>query len=209
MAQPKLETVGDILFWSYANLAMAQAAVWQHASVYQKPHFIIRSRLYRGLLKGTMNVGSILDDERLKLRYHQSCAYCGTRQNLSLDHLLPSAKGGPERGDNIVYSCRACNSSKGSTDLLEWWGKRGEFPPLLLLRRYFKVVIAWCTEHGVMDLAKENALAADDTMPFSLERIPLDYPQPGELRLWIISLDSTIEQAAVSAQPSAAGGAEP
>jgi hypothetical protein len=89
--QSELETVRSVLYWSYANLAMAHAAVAQGADTYQKQHFMIRNRLYHGLLKGTMNVGSILDDERLKLRYPQSCAYCGTRQNLSMDHLLPES----------------------------------------------------------------------------------------------------------------------
>ncbi|MHB1035611.1 MAG: HNH endonuclease [Pirellulales bacterium] len=188
MKRPELDTIGKVLYWSYANLAMAHAAVSEGAAAYERRHFAIRSRLYHGLVNGTMALGSILDEERLKLRHPHGCAYCGTPQNLSLDHLLPSVKGGPERADNIVYSCRSCNSSKGSTDFLEWWAKCGEFPPLLLLRRYLKLAVAWCEEHGIMDLSRDATSSAVEGMPFSLDQLPLDYPQPARLRLWVAPL---------------------
>jgi 5-methylcytosine-specific restriction endonuclease McrA len=45
-----------------------------------------------------------------------TCQYCGSRGNLTVDHVLPRSKGGPSSWENIVTSCAPCNRRKG--DLL-------------------------------------------------------------------------------------------
>jgi 5-methylcytosine-specific restriction endonuclease McrA len=42
-----------------------------------------------------------------------TCQYCGTRSNLTVDHVIPRSKGGPSSWDNIVASCAPCNRRKG------------------------------------------------------------------------------------------------
>jgi len=108
---PKKERtlVKEVLYWSYANLAMAHAARTDGAKGYKTHHYMIRSKLYKGLLNGTMNIGSILDDERIKMNLPQCCSYCGAVDHLSIDHLIPKARGGHESGDNAVWACRRCN----------------------------------------------------------------------------------------------------
>ncbi|MCX6621012.1 MAG: HNH endonuclease [Acidobacteria bacterium] len=68
----------------------------------------------------------------------QACCYCGSRECLSVDHLIPTKRGGANSGDNMVWACRSCNSSKCARDALEWLAERNEFPPVLLLRRYLQ-----------------------------------------------------------------------
>lgn len=177
----KIETIGDSLFWSYANLAMAHAAVSAGEPTYQRKHFIIRSRLYSGLQKGTMNIGPFVDDERLKLILPQACCYCGGDKYLAVDHLIPRKRGGADTGDNMVWSCRSCNSSKCATDVLEWLSKRGHFPPLLLLRRYLKLAIDFCIQQNTIDSRVDDTI----DLPFSLSAIPHKFPQPSELILWV------------------------
>ena len=41
------------------------------------------------------------------------CQYCGSRGNLTVDHVVPRSKGGPSSWDNIVTSCAPCNRRKG------------------------------------------------------------------------------------------------
>ncbi len=44
------------------------------------------------------------------------CQYCGdhfTRNQLTLDHVLPVVQGGKKTWENIVSSCRSCNQKKG------------------------------------------------------------------------------------------------
>ena len=41
------------------------------------------------------------------------CVCCGTRENLSVDHIHPVSKGGTNDMDNLQTLCRSCNSKKG------------------------------------------------------------------------------------------------
>lgn len=176
------ETLGELLASAYANLTMAHAAVNSGSSRYGRTHFMIRARLNKGLRTGSMNMGTLLDDERVKMNTPRGCSYCGADEKLTIDHLVPRISGGLDTADNSVWACRSCNSSKGATDLLAWWFSRHEteFPPLLLIRRYLKVVAA---------IAHREALLTrplDDLGPvsFDVAAIPTSYPQPTALRLW-------------------------
>jgi 5-methylcytosine-specific restriction endonuclease McrA len=42
------------------------------------------------------------------------CQYCGSRSNLTVDHVVPRSKGGASSWENIVASCAPCNRRKGS-----------------------------------------------------------------------------------------------
>lgn len=180
----EVTTVGELLHWSYANLAMAHAAVSSKAEKYGRTHFMIRARLYAGLNNGTMKIGPLADDERLKMILPQACCYCGRRQFLSVDHLIATKRGGANAGDNLVWACRSCNSSKGARDAIEWLAERRPFPPLLLLRRYLKLAIEMSRERQLMDIRLVEA----PELPFSLSTIPKAYPLPGQLQLWVTEL---------------------
>jgi len=176
---PEITTIRESLYWCYANLAMAHAAVTQQTPIYNRTHFMIRSRLYKGLIDQTMAMGSIADDERLKMILPQACHYCGKSEKLSIDHLIPTAHGGQDRAENFVWACQSCNSAKRDTDMLDWYRMRGEFPPLLLLlRRYLKVVIEICAKGNMFDTELGNA----PPLPFSLHSIPHNFPKPSESR---------------------------
>jgi 5-methylcytosine-specific restriction endonuclease McrA len=42
-----------------------------------------------------------------------TCQYCGSRANLTVDHVIPRSKGGQSTWENIVASCAPCNRRKG------------------------------------------------------------------------------------------------
>lgn len=174
-------TVLELLAWSYANLAMAHAAVDENASSYGRHHYAIRMKLHKGLLLGTMKMGSTAEDERLKMTFPQACCYCGTLENLSIDHLIPRSKGGSDHGENLVWACRSCNSSKSAADVLAWFERKGEFPPLLLLRRYLKVIYRYCHDYNLLDSPLEEL----GNSPFAFSAIPTRFPGPAALRLWV------------------------
>jgi 5-methylcytosine-specific restriction endonuclease McrA len=44
-----------------------------------------------------------------------TCQYCGSRSNLTVDHVVPRSKGGPSSWENIVASCAPCNRRKGNS----------------------------------------------------------------------------------------------
>lgn len=60
--------------------------------------------------------------QNVYLRDGYSCQYCGWMgplSHLTLDHLLPSAKGGKTSWENVVTACRPCNHRKGARTIEE------------------------------------------------------------------------------------------
>jgi 5-methylcytosine-specific restriction endonuclease McrA len=45
------------------------------------------------------------------LRDHHACQYCGQAAE-NVDHVVPRSRGGPHDWENVVASCRRCNSRK-------------------------------------------------------------------------------------------------
>lgn len=174
-------TVAELIYWSYANLAMAHDGINRGLPTYDKTSFIIRMRMYKGLLSGKLQVSSLFKDERLKMENGARCVYCGSTENLSVDHLFPRIKGGADNVENLVCSCKSCNSSKGKKDLMVWYNERGQFPSIMVLRRYLKLVIQWCLELDLMDKAWEEV--DDSALPFRLSEIPTKFPKCSEISL--------------------------
>lgn len=169
---------------------------------YQQVDYVVRNRLYYGLLRGTMELGTFLDDEKLKMQTSDACCYCGAGSDLTLDHLIPRLKGGADSADNLIVACRSCNSSKKALDLMEWMSRQNRFPPLQLLRRYLKLAIRHCLDKGLMDavLSPESPprqrslfnldesdpqVAFDPSkLPFAIKLLPHSYPAPNKLVWW-------------------------
>lgn len=42
-----------------------------------------------------------------------ACQYCGARDDLTFDHLIPRSKGGQTSWENVVTACASCNLKKG------------------------------------------------------------------------------------------------
>ena len=61
-----------------------------------------------------------VDEQKIYELYDHACIYCGSEENLSLDHVVSLAGGGAHCEDNLVVACRSCNSSKNDTPLEEW-----------------------------------------------------------------------------------------
>ena len=57
-------------------------------------------------------------------RCNNCCTYCGTTENLSLDHIVALSVGGPHTDDNLTIACGSCNSSKGAKPVDEWLASR-------------------------------------------------------------------------------------
>ncbi len=180
MSKPPM-TIRAHIALCYANLARAHAALDRGAEEYATVDHMIKARLQRGLTEGTMKMGSLYDDERLKMTATQACYYCGDSKHLCVDHLIPKMRGGSDASDNLIWACRRCNSSKGGRDMLEWMESKGRFPPVLLLRRYVKIVARYCDEHGCLD---HELSESGESMPFDVRKLPTRFPPLKELTLW-------------------------
>ena len=53
----------------------------------------------------------------LFLRDEFKCQYCGSKGDLTFDHVVPRSKGGITSWENVVAACSPCNLKKGSKTL--------------------------------------------------------------------------------------------
>ena len=176
-------TVREHIADSYSNLTRAHVALTRGATKYSRMDHIIRAKRRRGLIDGRIQMRSLYHDERLKMVNPQACHYCGARKKLCMDHMIPKLRDGPDAADNLVWACRSCNSSKGAKDMLAWMRWKGHFPPLLVLRRYLKIVARYCDENGCLDTPLDR-VGDDSDMPFDVRLLPTKYPPLETLRLW-------------------------
>jgi len=51
---------------------------------------------------------------RIYKRDGYECVYCGSKKELTLDHVIPKSKGGGNEWTNLVTSCFKCNLKKGN-----------------------------------------------------------------------------------------------
>lgn len=64
----------------------------------------------------------LLRQSRREDRGERVCAYCGTDEDLTTDHVVPRSRGGGNETANKVWACRSCNSAKGDRTPEEWLG---------------------------------------------------------------------------------------
>lgn len=56
--------------------------------------------------------------ENIFIRDGNRCTYCGSPDNLTIDHVVPRSRGGARWDDtNCTTACRPCNQLKGSMSL--------------------------------------------------------------------------------------------
>jgi len=55
------------------------------------------------------------------VEFDHCCAYCGTKGDLQVEHVIPISKGGEHHLGNIVPACATCNYSKRSAPVEQWY----------------------------------------------------------------------------------------
>ena len=58
---------------------------------------------------------------KIKEEWDHKCAYCGSDQELTMDHVVPRSKGGTDFTKNAICACHKCNQSKSHTPWEEWY----------------------------------------------------------------------------------------
>ena len=80
---------------------------------------------------------SIGDSLRWKIweRDNFTCAYCGSRRFLSVDHVIPVSDGGGDNPENLQTLCGKCNRKKSNKitdrEIIPWVLHYFDFKPLL------------------------------------------------------------------------------
>lgn len=89
-----------------------------------------------------------LTRENLFKRDGYQCVYCGesNRKVLTVDHVVPQSKGGPNTWGNLVTACRSCNCEKADLSVKEF--DKGNPEPkrphyLMLMKNVDKIYDEW------------------------------------------------------------------
>ena len=61
--------------------------------------------------------------EAIRVLRSQSCVYCGSPEDIEIDHIVPLSRGGTNDLDNLAPACRPCNRSKFNRLPDEWQGR--------------------------------------------------------------------------------------
>ena len=71
----------------------------------------------------------------IKEKWNYECAYCGDKNNLTMDLVLARSKGGTDFTKNVVCCCLSCNQDKGHEPWEEWYFNQDFFS----FKRYHKI----------------------------------------------------------------------
>ena len=109
-----LLTLGLLLFWILYNTKNQNQRALQRNSkllgISEEQYILLISSRQR-----KKSSRMISKKKRLEVfeRDHWSCKVCGSRSNLTVDHILPVSKGGGKELSNLQVLCGTCNELKG------------------------------------------------------------------------------------------------
>lgn len=94
-----------------ADLVEAESGRWIRSPSLRLPWpSIVRLRAYVSIpfKRITLTRRNVMRRDRSR------CQYCGHRDRLTIDHVLPRSRGGRDTWDNLVTACVPCNNRKGN-----------------------------------------------------------------------------------------------
>ncbi|KAK7336240.1 hypothetical protein VNO77_16776 [Canavalia gladiata] len=100
----------DVLEY-YAKTVNSPSGSFYIPAVLRVPHLL--QVVKRRIVKNNLSRKNIL------FRDNYTCQYCSTHENLTIDHVVPTALGGEWTWENLVTACFKCNSKKGKKTLEE------------------------------------------------------------------------------------------
>ena len=145
MPPSAVKTVKDLLYWQYAKIISASAGAGK------KNYGFIMDR-FKKLQSGDIQWSTSIREYVKEHEQPDQCVYCGAKGDLTVEHMLPRSRGGPDIPENAVWVCGSCNSKKGSKRLYEWYGldSRNELPRIAE-GKYLKLLYALHENKGTLN----------------------------------------------------------
>lgn len=158
MPPKAVKTIRDLIFWQYAKIISDSAG-------YGKKQFGFVMDRFQKLSSGQINWSTSIREYVKEREKPDICIYCGNKEELTLEHILPRSRNGPDSPDNAVWVCRRCNSSKGDKRLYEWFelGRRYEVPRIAE-GKYLKLLYSMHEQKGTLNVFDVSMLCPECDM---------------------------------------------
>jgi len=75
----------------------------------------------------TSNEATKLWRQHIKDSWDNRCAYCGSKEELTIDHIIPQTRGGNNHITNVLCCCKKCNGSKSHYEWNDWYNRQEFF----------------------------------------------------------------------------------
>jgi len=150
MPPPYVRTIREEIFYEYAKLISRSVFGGQI-------NYRFVSDRFKALRDGYATMSGTIREWQREQELPKECVFCGIRDNLQIDHLVPRSRGGPDSADNTVWSCSSCNMSRGGQGVFQWLGlKRKDQLHRLVAGKYLKQLFELHEAAGTIDAHKKE-----------------------------------------------------
>lgn len=150
MPPPAIQTIKDEIYYQYAKI------ISESANFGKTNYGFIMSK-WKELRDGKIKWSTTIREWVKEHEKPNECIYCGSKENLTVEHILPKHCNGPDIPDNAIKVCKKCNSSKGGKRLYEWFSldKKDEIPRIAE-GKYLKLLYELHEKNGTLDIDKNQ-----------------------------------------------------
>lgn len=147
-----VKTIHDEILYEYAKLISRSA--------YGRLERAFITDRYQKLKNESIRISDTIREWEREQTLPKECVYCGAKEDLSTDHLIPQNRGGDDSADNLVLACKKCNSSKGDKGVFEWLGlEKKDNLHRLVAGKYLKQLLKIHQEKGTLNVSTDNLIS--------------------------------------------------
>lgn len=150
MPPPYVKTIKEEILYEYAKLISRSAFKGNLNRGFVTDRF-------KALRDGSAAMSGTIREWQREQEMDKECVFCGAREGLQIDHLVPRSRGGPDSADNSVLSCPTCNASRGDRGVFQWLGlKKKDDLHRLVAGKYLKLLFDLHQTRGTLDINKDD-----------------------------------------------------
>ncbi len=145
-----VKTIREEIYYEYAKLMSRSAFKGQ-----LQYGFITNK--FKELKNGAITMSGTIREWQREQELPKECVFCGSTTDLQTDHLIPKARGGSDSADNLVLSCKTCNTSRNDRGIFEWLGlKKKDSLHRLVAGKYLKELYELHSAKGTLGKSIEE-----------------------------------------------------